>query len=44
MEAVQTGEREVMRREEARKLRAAQHDVATQDHFERMKRLVITEK
>ena len=37
-------EREVMQRENARKMRAAQHDVQTQDHFERMKRLVITEK
>ena len=44
MEAVQAAEREVMQREAARKMRAAQHDVQTQDHFERMKRLVITEK
>ena len=44
MEAVQAAEREVMQRENARKMRAAQHDVQTQDHFERMKRLVITEK
>jgi len=44
MEAVQASEREVMQREAARKMRAAQHDVQTQDHFERMKRLVITEK
>ena len=44
MEAVQAAEREVMQRENARKIRAAQHDVQTQDHFERMKRLVITEK
>lgn len=44
MEAVQAAEREVMQREAARKMRAAQHDIQTQDHFERMKRLVITEK
>jgi len=44
MEAVQAAEREVMQREAARKMRAAQQDVQTQDHFERMKRLVITEK
>jgi curved DNA-binding protein CbpA len=44
MEAVQAAERAAEERERQRKLRAAQHDVMANDYFERMKRLVITEK
>ena len=44
MEAVQAAERAAEERERQRKLRAAQHDMLANDYFERMKRLVITEK
>lgn len=44
LEAVQAAERAAEERERQRKLRAAQHDAMADDYFERMKRLVITEK
>ena len=44
MLAYQEMEKEAMRREEQRKLRAAQHDVLANEYFERMKRLAIVEK
>jgi curved DNA-binding protein CbpA len=44
MEAVTASEREAVAREKQRQMRAAQHDMAANDYFERMKRLVITEK
>ena len=44
LEAYQQMEKEALRREEQRKLRAAQNDVMANEYFERMKRLVITEK
>jgi curved DNA-binding protein CbpA len=44
MEAIQAAERAAEQREQQRKLRAAQQDVMANDYFERMKRLVITEK
>jgi curved DNA-binding protein CbpA len=44
MEAIQAAERAAEERERQRKLRAVQHDVMANDYFERMKRLVITEK
>jgi curved DNA-binding protein CbpA len=44
MEAVQAFERQTDIREKNRQLRAAQQDADASDFFERMKRLVITEK
>ena len=44
LEAVQAAERAAEERERQRKLRAAQNDALANDYFERMKRLVITEK
>jgi curved DNA-binding protein CbpA len=44
MEAVQAAERAAEERERQRKLRAAQQDNMAEQYFERMKRLVITEK
>ena len=43
LEEVQRGEQYVQKREEQRKLRAAQEDMAAQSYFERMKRLVLTD-
>ena len=42
--AYQEMEQEAMRREQNRKLRAAQQDVMASEYFERMKRLAIVEK
>jgi curved DNA-binding protein CbpA len=44
LEAVQAAERAAEERERQRKLRAAQQDNMAEQYFERMKRLVITEK
>lgn len=44
MEAYAASEKRVMQNEEKRKVRAAQDDIQANDFFERMKRLVITEK
>lgn len=44
MEAYVSSERQASQYEEQRRLRAAQHDIQANDFFERMKRLVITEK
>lgn len=44
LEAVQAAERAMEERERQRKLRAAQQDNMAEEYFERMKRLVITEK
>lgn len=44
MEAVQAAEKAAEERERQRKLRAAQQDNMAEQYFERMKRLVITEK
>lgn len=44
MQAVQAADKAAEERERHRKLRAAQNDVMANDYFERMKRLVITEK
>jgi hypothetical protein len=44
LEAVQSVERAAEEREKQRKLRAAQQDNMAEQYFERMKRLVITEK
>lgn len=43
MEAIGAAEKEVAMRERQRQMRAAQHDVDANSHFERMKRLVITD-
>jgi len=43
MEAIGAVEKEAMMRERQRQMRAAQHDVDANSHFERMKRLVITD-
>ena len=43
LEDVQRGEQYIQKREEQRKLRAAQEDMAAQTYFERMKRLVLTD-
>jgi len=44
MEAIASADRDAAQRERQRQLRAAHHDVAANEYFERMKRLVITEK
>jgi len=44
MEEVQRGELMLQKREEQRRLRAAQEDVGANRYFERMKQLVITDK
>jgi len=44
MEAIAAAEKEAAQRERQRQIRAAHHDVAANEYFERMKRLVITEK
>lgn len=44
MEAYISAEKQAAQYEEQRKMRAAQHDMQANDFFERMKRLVITEK
>lgn len=44
MEAYSSVERQASQYEEQRRLRAAQNDIQNNDFFERMKRLVITEK
>lgn len=44
MESIQAAERAAEDRERQRKMRAAQQDAMAEDYFERMKRLVITEK
>lgn len=43
LEEVQRAEQYVQKREEQRKLRAAQEDMAANSYFERMKRLVLTD-
>jgi curved DNA-binding protein CbpA len=44
MDEIQRGEAVLQKREEQRKLRAAQEDVSAQQYFERIKQLVITDK
>jgi hypothetical protein len=44
MEEIQRGETMLQKREEQRKLRAAQEEVSAQRYFERMKQLVITDR
>jgi hypothetical protein len=44
MEAYSSSERQMSQYEDQRRVRAAQNDIQANDFFERMKRLVITEK
>jgi hypothetical protein len=44
MDEIQRGEAALQKREEQRKLRAAQEDASAQRYFERIKQLVITDK